>query len=391
MATATADTKEQIASPNGYGKALGEGEITRLLKTVQAAQFRKSETLVAADDSEFRPRSLVEIAFAAEQKRQQAEQVARQAEQETAQPESDSGAGDPGLQQTDETSGRADDMPPEATADTQSGDPVPSDPEQQDEQAARQQRAEEDEAVRQAAEEQGYKRGFEAGLEAARTAEPTEEELALRALKEQEKQKIVTRFHEAITAVASPQALDSTVLMEMIDQAVRQLAAERAGQEIAENPEGLVQRIKQLVDRVRSASQHVEVFVNPSDLSVLDNWMQGYPTPSGWRFTGDERLGHGDIRLVLGGVEIADMLTPNIVTPETEFTELAEQPFDSLTPAPADEPVASEVPVQDHPEKETDQAAAAPDHEPEAEQEPSLAIEAEPEDMAENEPKREDE
>ena len=210
-------------------------------------------------------------------------------------------------------------------------------------------------------------------------------------MKEQEKQKIVTRFHEAIAAVASPQALDSTVLMEMIDQAVRQLAAERAGQEIAENPEGLVQRIKQLVDRVKSASQHVEVFVNPSDLSALDNWMQGYPAPSSWRFTGDERLGHGDIRLVLGGVEIADMLTPDIVTPETELTELAEHPFDSLTPAHADESVASEVPMQDHPENKMEQAAAAPDQEPEAEQEPSLAIEAEPEDMAENKPERDGE
>ena len=391
MATATADTKEQIASPDGYGQALGEGEITRLLKTVQAAQFRKSETLVAADDSEFRPRSLVEIAFAAEQKRQKAEQVARQAEQETAQPDSASDPSDPAPQQADETSGPADDLPPEATADTQSGDPVPPDPEQQAEQAARQQRAAEDEAVRQAAEEQGYKRGFEAGLEAARTAEPTEEELALRAEKEQEKQAIVTRFHDAITAVASPQALDSTVLMEMIDQAVRQLAAERAGQEIAENPEGLVQRIRQLVNRVRSASQHVEVFVNPSDLSALDNWMQGYPAPSGWRFTGDERLGHGDIRLVLGGVEIADMLTPDMVTPETELTRLAEHPSDSLTPAPADEPVAAEAPVPDHPEQKTEQAAAALDQEPEAEQEPSLATEAEPEDTAEDEPERDGE
>ena len=43
--------------------------------------------------------------------------------------------------------------------------------------AAQQQRAEENEAIRLAADEEGYKRGFEAGLEAARTAEPTPEEV----------------------------------------------------------------------------------------------------------------------------------------------------------------------------------------------------------------------
>ena len=83
MATATADRLEDTAAGDDYGQALGEGEITRLLKTVQAAQFKKSETFVA-DDTAFKPRSLVEIAFAAEQKRQQEEQAARAAEQAAA-------------------------------------------------------------------------------------------------------------------------------------------------------------------------------------------------------------------------------------------------------------------------------------------------------------------
>src|SRR6056300_1246547 len=71
---------------------LADAEIARLLKTVQAAQFIKSETMPSEPDSTFKPRSLVEIAFEAEKKRQEeaaraqaVEKAARQAAQEVMQ------------------------------------------------------------------------------------------------------------------------------------------------------------------------------------------------------------------------------------------------------------------------------------------------------------------
>ena len=78
MTTATPEKRTQTTTHDDYGQALAEGEITRILKTVQAAQFKKSETLTATENTEFKPRSLVEIAFAAEKKRKQAEKAARQ-------------------------------------------------------------------------------------------------------------------------------------------------------------------------------------------------------------------------------------------------------------------------------------------------------------------------
>ena len=59
--------EQQIVGEN----RLADAEIARLLKTVQAAQFVKSETMPAETDSTFKPRSLVEIAFEAEKKRQE--------------------------------------------------------------------------------------------------------------------------------------------------------------------------------------------------------------------------------------------------------------------------------------------------------------------------------
>ena len=45
MATSTGEKLAQIGAQDDYGQALAEDEITRILKTVQAAKFKKSETL----------------------------------------------------------------------------------------------------------------------------------------------------------------------------------------------------------------------------------------------------------------------------------------------------------------------------------------------------------
>ena len=134
---------------------------------------------------------------------------------------------------------------------------------QQHTEEALQQRAEEDEAIRLAADEEGYKRGFEAGLEAARTAEPTPEEVAFLEEKEKERQAVIDKFHRAITAIASPQAIDSSALEASINEAVVELASERAGQEITENPEAFLVRIKKLVDDIKIGTQQIEIVIEP--------------------------------------------------------------------------------------------------------------------------------
>ena len=99
MATSTGEKLEQIGGQDDYGQALGEGEITRILKTVQAAQFKRSETLVITEDTEFKPRSLVEIAFASEQKQKQVEEAAQQhLKQQSTEPD----AGEPASAAKDE-------------------------------------------------------------------------------------------------------------------------------------------------------------------------------------------------------------------------------------------------------------------------------------------------
>ena len=317
MTAANPEKRAQTATQDDYGQALAEGEITRILKTVQAAKFTKSETLAATEDLEFKPRSLVEIAFAAEKKRTQAEKVARQQQaQQQSEQADDAGPAAPddqsGLPSVDQQAAILDE------AAQQDGTAVPVSDEvaekslqaqQKNEAAALQKRAEEDEGIRLAAEEVGYKRGFEAGLEAARTAEPTAEEVALQAEKEQKRQAVVAKFHDAIAALASPQAVDSSALQAAINKAVIELASKRAGQVISQNPEEFLMRIRGLVDNIKAAAHHIDIFLNPADLSSMENWLEDGTTPSDWKFLADTQLLSGDIRLKIGGIEVADQLS----------------------------------------------------------------------------------
>ena len=326
MTTATAEKRAQKTTQGDYGQALAEGEITRILKTVQAAQFKKTETLAATEDTEFKARSLVEIAFAAEKKRKQAEEAVRQQQVQQQSEQADGAA--PDLDPADDSSSAAlDDQAglhsmdqevaiPKQTA-QQDETAVPASDEaakkaaqaqQQNEAAILQKRAEEDEIIRLAAEEDGYKRGFEAGLEAARKAEPTAEEVALLAEKEEQRQAIIAQFHDAIASLANAQEVDSPALEAAINKAVIELASKRAGQIISQNPEGFIKRIRGLVDNIKAAAHQVDIFINPTDLASLQNWLEDGIMESGWKLVSDKQLRSGDIRLRIGGIEVADQL-----------------------------------------------------------------------------------
>ena len=318
--------EQQVVGEN----RLADAEIARLLKTVQAAQFIKSETMPAETDSTFKPRSLVEIAFEAEKKRQEeaaraeaVEKAARQAAQEVLQPPMSEEAmsppaGDSSPQpETDRFSdpmteaasaGQAMEMAdqPDAQyyAQYDAGD---QDGEEAGEQA-RLQREAEDAQLRAEAEEEGYKKGFESGLEAARSAEPTEEEKAIAAAREAERTEIISRLEAVIAAAAGTEAVDVSALAPAIEEAVLRLASERAGLAIQENPKGLVQRIEQLIEKVKSSASAICVTLNPEDLKAVEAWRSEQNAYPNWVWRADTQLVSGDIKLKLDGVSVSDVL-----------------------------------------------------------------------------------
>lgn len=367
---------QKVAGEDG----LADAEIARLLKTVQAAQFKRSEVIPADADSSFKPRSLVEIAFEAEKKRQedaarqlamekaaqlaaqQAEQQAEQAvenasenlpnngaaNQTVAQPEADSGNPDMGSAADNPTAVQ------DAGAISQ---PALSQQQEAEQEAAaaqaRQQRESEDASLRAQAEEEGYKRGFDAGLEAARSAEPTEKEKAHAAAKEQERLDIINRLEAVIAATASADAVDVSELAPVLEQAVLRLASERAGLAISENPQGLVQRIENLVEKVKSGAQAISVTLNPDDLKAVDRWRPAASAHPAWNWRSDASLASGDIQLKLDGITVTDLLGADT---NIQLAENAEAAMATSLPSPE---MPEEMPAESQAEIQAEAAAVA--------------------------------
>ena len=310
---------------------LADAEIARLLKSVQAAQFKKSESLIPETDSAFKPRSLVEIAFEAEKKRQEetaqkaaikkaAQEAAEKAMAEASSQDRVTGQdGNIGLdsgvgQGLDENPNQPDVQSLSDTATLAGGNNALADQIQQEQaqevaaEEARLQREAEDKALRAIADEEGYKRGFEAGLEAARSAEPTEEEKAITAMREQERQDVIARLEAVIARAASADAVDVSALAPALEQAVLKLASERAGLAIAENPEGVFQRIEALIEKVKSGANSITITLNPDDLTAVQAWRGAQNTHPNWVWCGDGDFASGDIRLKLDGIIVTDLL-----------------------------------------------------------------------------------
>ncbi|MGB0208196.1 MAG: FliH/SctL family protein [Candidatus Puniceispirillaceae bacterium] len=344
---------------------LDSGEVANLLRTMQAAQFKKSEQ-IAEQDSSFKPRSLVDIAFDAEERRKQAqakeaaEQAARQAEadalaqqQAAAKAEQMSEAGADSLPESDDQT-EPDQQEAMVSEPVEAAEPATITQSQNDEMLATL-RAELDaqaqadkEALEARLSEEHYHRGFEAGLEAAKTAEPSDEEKAHQAHMEAERQDIIQRFNAAIDAAAKMDSADISEISKAIDFAVKRLAGERAGYAIQDNPEGMVTRISELADNIATQVRVMDVYLNPDDKQAIEKWLDAEAYDHNWSLHGASELASGDIRIVAGGVELTDLL---------DIDELPE----GFMPAPSDMAQPAPQPAPEEIEQSAPEEVAQPE------------------------------
>ena len=121
-------------------------------------------------------------------------------------------------------------------------------------------------------------------------------------------------------------------------------------------------RIRGLVENIKTATHQVDIFLNPADLASMKNWLEDGTNPSGWKFVVDTQLRSGDVRLRVGGVELADQLSisselksnaleensvelDNHLEDEELNEELADSPEEELADSPEEE-------LADSPEEE---------------------------------------
>ena len=312
--------------------ALGEAEISRLIKTAQAAQFVARDGVPKKTENNFKPRSLVEIAFAAEKVRQNA-QTSHDQNNTSRQGISENGTSTQNIRE-----GSIIEAGTGLAGHSESAAEIPQISEQQAEINALQAQHEAELIALQAelaehqqlAEKQAYDRGVIAGIEAAKSAEPTEEERALDERRQAEHRDVIMRLEACIASAVGPDAVDDQQLSMALQTAVLHLASQRAGTAITENPEGLSARISSLAERVKQKSETVIIALNPEDLMALTAYES---EPLDWKYVADEALMSGDIRISLDTIDIADILT-TVPQKRTQSVHLSSESEPELEPKP---------------------------------------------------------
>ena len=375
----------EVALENTDG--LADTEITRLISLSNQASYSRSDILPVREPSPFEPKSLVEIAMAAQKRRDEAKahaaaekamakQIATEqgsAEQTaTSEPasteaslenidtadgdvssemasESAMGAGQPDNAETDiakniDASDSLADTQAEQQTEVQSEQPVqtpsmtttPNVP---------------DPAILEAE----YKRGQEAGLAEgqAKAAEQLE--------------KVLQNFEQAVLALADPEALDVSALSAQIASRVMALASDRAGQAITDMPEAFAKRIENLITMVKSETANPTINLNSEDFASIRPLAQNREKLKACNFVVDETMARGDVRLAVGGVGLIDEIAnrTNVQILEDDkivTTESLSESSDASVTADVDEVVEAK-PSANNPSADVAEDAPTPDAE----------------------------
>ena len=380
----------EVALENKDG--LADTEITRLISLSNQASYSRSDILPVREPSPFEPKSLVEIAMAAQKRRDEAKahaaaeiaiakQIATEqgsAEQTaTSEPastevslenidtadgdvssemasESAMGAGQPDAAETDiaatdiakdiDASDSLADTQAEQQTEVQSEQPVqtpsvPTTPNVPD----------------PAILEAEYKRGQEAGLAEgqAKAAEQLE--------------KVLQNFEQAVLALADPEALDVSALSAQVASRVMALASDRAGQAITDMPEAFAKRIENLITMVKSETANPTINLNSEDFASIRPWAQNREKLKACNFVVDETMARGDVRLAVGGVGLIDEIAnrTNVQISEDDkivTTESLSESSDAAITADVDEVVEAK-PSANNPSADVAEDAPTPDAE----------------------------
>lgn len=144
----------------------------------------------------------------------------------------------------------------------------------------------------------GLTEGMAKGLERGRLEGRAEAEAALAAARD-------AFLSVARGLAAAPPVTEA--LAEMLALAVRQLAAQRAGQAIDALPAPFLSRIEALADRVAQGMRAVTLRLHPDDLAAITPHLAGSGL-EGTAILPDPRLARGDAEVRAEGITLSDLL-----------------------------------------------------------------------------------
>jgi flagellar assembly protein FliH len=375
----------EVALENKDG--LADTEITRLISLSNQASYSRSDILPVREPSPFEPKSLVEIAMAAQKRRDEAKahaaaemamakQIATEQESAEQTATSEPASTEASLENIDTADG---DVSSEMASESAMGAGQPDNAETgiaknidvsdslADTQAEQQTEVQSEQPVQTpsvpttpnvpdpAILEAEYKRGQEAGLAEgqAKAAEQLE--------------KVLQNFEQAVLALADPEALDVSALSAQVASRVMALASDRAGQAITDMPEAFAKRIENLITMVKSETANPTINLNSEDFASIRPLAQNREKLKACNFVVDETMARGDVRLAVGGVGLIDEIAnrTNVQFSEDDkivTTESLSESSEAAVIADVDEVVEAK-PSANNPSADVAEDAPTPDAE----------------------------
>ena len=340
---------------------LAESEVAHLLSTLQNAEFTRSETRNLQKDKSFKPRSLIEIASAAQARETEVKLAGAAANQTRGMTDlADELAGTVAQNTLRNLSNNHPDVstsenlsPDQSTleptvfpltankiVDEEGNDKkvlettLASEAQTSDLQGASDQSSEE---LAAAGDEQNgqisvgfettneaFERGKAEGIIEGREAAILEIKAAAELEARAELADKVSAFEEGLAALTKPQALQVETLVKSIHATILRLASERAGSQINDMPEEFYTRIEGLTSSVGKKINEGQVQLNSDDYALM---VPFFPNTT-LDFVANPDLKRGDIVLRFDGIELRDVAekrTDNNYTSEMNWEPVGEE------------------------------------------------------------------
>jgi len=340
---------------------LAESEVAHLLSTLQNAEFTRSETRNLQKDKSFKPRSLIEIASAAQARETEVKLAGAAANQTRGMTDlADELAGTVAQNTLRNLSNNHPDVstsenlsPDQSTleptvfpltvnkvVDEEGNDKkvlettLASEAQTSDLQGASDQSSEE---LAAAGDEQNgqisvgfettneaFERGKAEGIIEGREAAILEIKAAAELEARAELADKVSAFEEGLAALTKPQALQVETLAKSIQATILRLASERAGSQIDDMPEAFVNRIDALTCSIGKKINEGQVQLNSDDYALM---VPFFPNTT-LDFVANPDLKRGDIVLRFDGIELRDVAekrTDNNYTSEMNWEPVGEE------------------------------------------------------------------
>ena len=340
---------------------LAESEVAHLLSTLQNAEFTRSETRNLQKDKSFKPRSLIEIASAAQVRETEVKLPGAVANQTSGMTDLANELEDTVAQNTvknvsnnDPDVSTLENLSPDQSAlestvfpltvnkvaDEESNNnkvletTLASEAQTSDLQGTSDQSSEE---LAAAGDEQNgqisvgfetaneaFERGKAEGVIEGREAAIVEIKAAAELEARAELADKVSAFEEGLAALTKPQALQVETLAKSIQATILRLASERAGSQIDDMPEAFVNRIDALTCSVGKKINEGQVQLNSDDYALMVPFFAN----TKFDFVANPDLKRGDIVLRFDGIELRDVAekrTDNNYTSEMNWEPVGEE------------------------------------------------------------------